>query len=241
MKNKSPQSDLRTLGLIAVPAVITLIVTLLRLTGELRHWSARWFSTDTGGPVPQGVSWLVGITWLAAPFGIYFAWRLAQAKNGPRSYGRALLFALLGLVVYLGYRYVLILIPIGFPHVLILIWLFWSIAAALQFLGWPALARTLLVYGLSARLPVAVIMFLAMLGSWGTHYDYVGIQWPPHFTSALIPRYLWLAFFPQLVAWVAYTIALGSLAGVIVTAIIRPKSGENSVSSNLPYEARVSK
>ena len=42
-----------------------------------------------------------------------------------------------------------------------------------------SLGRTLLAYGLAARIPVAGIMFLAMMGRWGTHYDYVGM--PPEF------------------------------------------------------------
>ncbi len=214
----------RSLRLIAVPAAITLGVTLLRLTGELRHWPARWFSTDTGGPVPQGVSWIVGITWLAIPFGIYFAFKLARGGDGPRSVGRALTCAAGGLLIFLGSRYLLALIPVKFPEILIFVWLFWALAAGLQFYGWPSLARVLLWYGLAARIPVAIVMFFAMLGNWGTHYDYVGIQWPSHFSPGFASRYLWLAFFPQLVAWVAYTTTLGSLAGVVATALIRPKS-----------------
>ncbi len=41
----TPRSILR---LIWIPAIISLGVTLLRLTGELRHWSERWFSRETG-------------------------------------------------------------------------------------------------------------------------------------------------------------------------------------------------
>lgn len=53
------------LRLVLVPEVISLLVTLLRLVGELRHWSERWFSSDTGGIVPSGSSRLIGITWFA--------------------------------------------------------------------------------------------------------------------------------------------------------------------------------
>jgi hypothetical protein len=44
-----------------------------------------------------------------------------------------------------------------------------------------------------------------------------------------VPRYLWLAFFPQLVAWVAYTVAVGTLAGVVALAIVRPRAIEARV------------
>lgn len=62
---------------------------------------------------------------------------------------------------------------------------------------------------------MAIVMLFAMLGHWGTHYDYVGTRIP----LSGIPRYLWLAFFPQLLAWVGYTITLGSVAGVLAISV----------------------
>ena len=73
------------------------------------------------------------------------------------------------------------------------------------------MGRTLLAYGLAARIPVAGIMFLAMMGRWGTHYDYVGM--PPEFQMSLWRGFLWLALFPQLVFWVLFTLVLGTLSG----------------------------
>ena len=70
--------------------------------------------------------------------------------------------------------------------------------------------------------PVVVIMLLAMRGNWGTHYDYVGM--PSAFQMALGPRFLWLAFFPQLVFWVGFTILMGTLAGSLaVVLLLRPR------------------
>jgi len=65
-------------------------------------------------------------------------------------------------------------------------------------------------------------MFFAMLGNWGTHYDYVGM--PPQFSMPPVTKYLWLALFPQLVAWVAYTVVVGTLAGVVALAVVRPRA-----------------
>ena len=79
--------------LILVPAVITLAVTLLRLVGELQHWSPRLFSREAGG-----AGALVGIVWLVPIFGIYFAIRLNQAGQGPASRGRAIGFAVAALL-----------------------------------------------------------------------------------------------------------------------------------------------
>src|SRR5208283_3297244 len=81
--------------LIAIPAVITLAVTILRLVGELKHWPTPWFNTAAGGGAA-----LVGISWLPIVFGPYFALKLATAGEGPVSMGKAMGFAFLSLVVY---------------------------------------------------------------------------------------------------------------------------------------------
>jgi hypothetical protein len=208
------------LRLIIVPAVITLAVTILRLVGELRHWPVKWFSTETGGVVPSGVSWVFGITWLAAIFGAYFALRFIRRGQKPKSLSRAVTFAVLGIVVFLVYRPMVLFLStaleVNFPHYLIVVWFFFALAGAIQYFGWPELFKVLVMYAYAARIPVAIVMFFAMLGYWGTHYDYVGMQFPLYG----LPKYLWLAFFPQLVAWIGFTIAVGSVAGVLVTALI---------------------
>jgi hypothetical protein len=207
--------------LIFWPAMVTLALTILRLTGELHHWSGKWFSTETGGTTPHGVSWVVGITWLAAPIGVYFAVRLTKAQQGPTSHSRALVLAALGLCMMVALRMFISTLPLSFPTILIPIWLFMAIAGIIQYFGWPALFRSLLLYGLAARIPVAVVMFLAMRGNWGTHYDYVGM--PPRFDMPLVPKFLWLALVPQLVFWVAFTIVAGSVCGALTTALVRLK------------------
>jgi hypothetical protein len=220
MERAHPANEPSVASLIAIPALISLAVTALRLAGELQHWSPRWFSSETGGVAPSGMSWLIGITWLALPFGAYFGFRLAAAGQGPESLRRA--FLCVGAAMVLLIAWILEVIPapnVGFPRVLIFIWLVMVIAAIIQLAGWPRLFKVLLAYGLVSRIPVAIIMFLAMRGNWGTHYDYVGMG--PQFQMSLLPRYLWLAFFPQLVFWVAYTIVMGSLAGVITSGVLR--------------------
>jgi hypothetical protein len=134
------------------------------------------------------------------------------------------LFGVLGLVIVFCSRFLFRIFPANFPEILIPLWLCWAAAAALQYFGWPSLFRVLLAYGFAARIPVALVMFFAMLGNWGTHYDYVGT--PLQFSMPLVPRYLWLAFFPQLVAWVSFTIVLGTLAGVLMHIVVRPRKSE---------------
>lgn len=199
-----------TWRLVAVPAAISLAVTLLRLFGERAGYSEQWFSTATQGIVPSGMTWLIGITWLAAPFGAWFAWRLARAGQGPASKGRAVLVALAGAAVaVVG---LLVFRPrLDFPGFLFYVWSVMAAAAALQFFGWPALARTTALYGLLARLPVAIIMFLAMRGGWNTHYDYKGIDFAQ--SLPLGERFVMLALVPQLVFWVGFTVVVGTLVG----------------------------
>jgi hypothetical protein len=205
------------------PALIAFVVTLLRLAGELRGWSEAWFSRATSGLVPVGaVSWLVGITWLALPFGAWLAWRLVRSGEAPGSAGRAVLVAVASVVVlYGGTRLVPLVLP-GFPAFLLAIWSVGVLAAALAWQAWPVLGRTLLVYGLLSRAVVALVMLLAMHGRWGTHYDYADMPrvqeapfWTAYFTFALVP---------QLVFWVAFTIVLGMLSGTVAAALARGRA-----------------
>lgn len=218
------KSQVRIFQLIWIPALISLGVTLMRLAGEIRGWSGAWFSKETGGTIPSGLSWIVGITWLALPFGAWFAWRLISAGLAPARPGRALSLAVGGTaLMYIGPRVVFPLVEgLGFPLLLIPIWSIAGVASVIAWTGWPALARVLAVYGLAARIPVAAVMALAMLGNWGTHYDYVGM--PPQFQMPFWPRFLWLAFVPQLVFWVGYTVIIGLFAGSVVAVLKRRRA-----------------
>jgi hypothetical protein len=202
------------------PALVALAVTLLRLAGELRGWSEAWFSRATSGLLPAGAaSWLVGITWLALPFGAWFAWRLLRSGTATPRAGRAVLVVAVALVVLYGGTRLVGRLGLGFPAFLLAIWTVGVLAAVLAFQAWPALGRVLLAYGLLSRAVVALVMFLAMRGRWGTHYDYADVprvQELPFGTA-----YVMLAFVPQLVFWVAYTIVVGMVAGAAVAFLRR--------------------
>jgi hypothetical protein len=202
--------------LILIPAVITLFVTFLRLAGELGHWSARWFSPETGGYIPSSWSFLVGITWLPIPFGAYFALKLLRSGMGPRKVRTAVVYSLVGIGVVAGGGYLvprfLQYVHAPWPQGLILIWLYMVIAAAVQLPGWYRLSQTLLYYGFASRIPVVIVMFLALHGNWGTHYDYVGL---PEFHEI---GFFWQASGPQLIFWPSFTVVLGVLSGSITAA-----------------------
>jgi hypothetical protein len=217
MSSHNSNNGLSITQLIAVPAIITLAVTILRLVGELLHWSPALFSPKVGG----GGS-LVGIAWLAPIFGIYFAIKLSHAGAGPGSIGRAIGFSLLALVIFVAGGFAL---RAGeskaVPPLLLLGLAFMAVSAFVPRTGWPALFKVLLAYAFAARIPVLVVMFFAMKGNWGTHYDVA----PDRFASVgLWTKYLELAVLPQMTLWMAFTTILGSLFGLVASVFVRRPS-----------------
>jgi hypothetical protein len=201
--------------LILVPALVTLCVTLLRLAGELLNGSPTLFSRAVGGGAA-----VVGIVWLVPVFGVYFALRLAR-EGASASPGRAAAFAALGAVAFV------LLAGIGFqrPTASRSQFLFIGAGAVLGTLvarrGWPRLWRTLLAYGLAARLPVVVVILLGVLNGWNTHYDT-----PPPGLPALDPVSRWVAIgvIPQLTVWMAVTVLAGMLCGAAGLALASARS-----------------
>jgi hypothetical protein len=201
---------------LVVPAVVTLAVTLLRLTGELRGWSTRLFGDSGGGGA------LVGIVWLVPLFGAYFGYRLAAQGATARAgavIARALFAAVLvvacgaftGLVLRLG--------QISQAGVLMLAL---CVGAWVAYRGFPALGRTLLLYGLAARLPVMVVMLVAILVRWQTHYNA-----PPPALQNMGPLAKWvlIAVLPQTFMWIPFTIIVGAFFGglALLGARLRPR------------------
>ena len=174
---QSPSGNrVRISRLILIPSVITLAITLLRVVGELRHWS----------------------------------------PEGPVGVGRAIGLAVLGLAVLVGGSILTIAPQIHLPGKQLIGLLLMVAAAALQFRTWPALSKALLAYGYAARIPVAIVMFFAIRGNWGTHYEAL----PPGFSDmSFWPKYVQIGLIPQLVFWVAFTMIVGTLFGSIATAI----------------------
>jgi hypothetical protein len=202
--------------LVLIPGLITLAVTLLRLLGELQHWPRALFNPEAGGP------WsIIGIAWLAPIFGIYFAARLSSSGRGPTSAWRANGCAIFAVVVIIALAYLGSVQHIqgSFRGRLIYIWCVSAMAALVTLPGWPALFKALVAYAYAARIPVAVLMFFAFRGHWGTHYDALPPDLPPGY--GLFGKYLLLGFFPQLIFWAGYTVVSGMLLGSITAAVLR--------------------
>jgi hypothetical protein len=199
--------------LIAVPALITLAITILRLVGERQGWSKLWFNPEAGGGLAP-----IGIVWLVPIFGVYFAIKLASAGEGPASAGRAALFAFLGIVVVVGGSLVAFRVSQpGAPLGLLLAGIAAIVAIVIQRKPWPALFKTLLAYGFAARIPVTIIMFFAIRGNWGTHYDVP----PPNFPAEMgwFQKFILIGALPQLVFWITFTLLVGALFGAAAVAL----------------------
>jgi hypothetical protein len=200
-----PIAALSIRRLIVAPAVITLAVTLLRLIGELQHWSPKLFSREAGG-----AGALVGIVWLVPIFGIYFAIRLNQAGLGPTNRGRAIGFAVAALLAEAALVFAISKVSPNIVATVVLVNLASLIPLWIAYRGWPELGKVEAIYGLAARIPVALLMFVAMAANWGTHYE-LG---PPGFPEmSLLSKWFVIGFLPQLSLWIAFTVIVGSLFG----------------------------
>lgn len=222
MADQNSSTQVSVLHVILVPGLITLAVTILRLVGELQHWSKLLFN-----PSPRGGGALVGITWLAPIFGIYFALKLAGAGARPASLGKAIGFTLLGLVVMAGG---VVLEGLSLAHGYALLaggLVLMAAAAVIPLAGWSALTKTLIAYGYAARVPVAILMYFAIQGQWGTHYDAT----PSNLRQmSFWPKYLLIGLAPQLIFWIGFTVIAGSLFGIIAVALFRRQAATPATS-----------
>jgi len=203
-------------SLITIPAVITLGITILRLVGELEHWPKPWFNDAAGR-----ASAIVGISWLPSIFGPHCAETLARAGEGPSSVGKAIGLALAGFVVVVlggviagiaATKLNFNLAGTGFLVILI--------AGFIARLGWRALGNVMFAYAFAARIPVLIVMFIAMRANgglgWGTHYDVV----PPNFHSlGFGVKFFYFALVPQMTLWIGFTVVVGSIFGAIAAAV----------------------
>src|SRR5262245_48392967 len=198
---------------IAIAGSITLIVTLLRLIGEVQGWSDHLFSREPGGGYG-----LIGISWLVLPFGWVFGRHLVRAGEAPASRVAAVVWPLLTIALAVG---LLSLLQHFLPQPTLESFLIASaigpVCATIAYRGWPALWRTNLWYGIAARIPVMIITPIAVLNHWGTHYEKLAPGSPDLAVGA---RILVLCI-AQVVFWLPFTVLLGGLIGGIAALVTR--------------------
>lgn len=160
---------LSTARLLLVPALATLALTQLRLTGDLLGIS---------GFAPFQIGWLVPI------FGAYFALHLAKYGRRAPAPWRLFKSSLLPLACFGAGLLLLRPTSGGMAAVSLL-----SIVLIRQ--SWPALGSLLLGYALAARLPVVITMLGATLNGWETVYDVS----PYNVLAGLLPQLtIWIGF-----------------------------------------------
>ena len=224
--------------LIMVPALIALAITIIRLVGELAGGSSTLFNREAGG---GGA--LVGIVWLVPIVGVYFAVKLVRQGLGPASAGKVVVLAVAGLVIA-GVATGLIFSFFGDPNVSVSfggaigqqlgIAIVSLVVVLILRKGWPAFFQTMLSYAFASRIPVLIVMLMAMLGDWGTHYE-LG---PPGYPEmGFLTKYILIALFPQMTFWIMFTMVVGTLFGGVAAALVRPKvTGEAEVDVAQPLE-----
>jgi hypothetical protein len=149
----------------------------------------------------------------------YFAWKLVQSGHGPASLGRAIGIPVLAFILIPAT--IAVALKVALPYRVAVLGVGSIVAALVGLRAWPALGRTLLAYGLAARIPVVVIMLVAILGNWGTHYE-LG---PPSFPEmAALPKWFWIGLLPQLTFWIAFTVVIGGFVGGLTALATRRRA-----------------
>jgi len=201
-------------GLLAVAAIVTTIVTVVRVVGEIQGWDPMWFSKEPGGGLAG-----VGITWLVPLFGFVFGRRLAQGGSRPPFvasffvplFGVAVIVAAAILIgtQYRGeeLRANLQYLVNGAP-----------VVALLGLFAWPRACLVNLAYAVMARVPVIVVQYLdAQNPAWQTHYGKVH----PDLPAMSADERLWLLTQTQLGIWIPFTVLLGGAFAALGAATVR--------------------
>ncbi len=219
MSDKSRPS---TWSLIAIPALISLVVTILRLVGELQGWNDQLFSNVAPGGEPKP-GW-VGISWLIPVFGFWFGFKLRRAYGEPDHLPAVFVRLIVALAIVIGGFFGLSALGLVFtpdadnpgePRGLGYLLLLAVISLFVGMSAWWRLGRTLLLYGFAARIPVVIVTWLALENGWDTHYTKLPVGVPAAEGNEL----LFALCTPQLTIWPIFTVIAGGLFGALGAAV----------------------
>lgn len=196
-----------------IAGLITLLVTAVRLVGELQGWGALWFGGNTAG-----AGALVGIVWLVPVFGFWFGRRLQRAGLGPASVRRAFVAPLVGVLGAIAVTAVsLLALPIEKATVFHVMTVAWPLAGLAALWAWPRLFGTNLLYGVLARAPIVALTYYAIAEGWDTHHTALA-EGAPKFDDAGRAQILTLA---QVCLWLPFTALVGGVFGALGAATMR--------------------
>ena len=203
----------RVLPLLLVAFLLTTIVSVVRLIGEMQGWDARWFGSAAGGAMSP-----FGIVWLVPLFGFLFGRRLAHDDKPP--FVASFFVPAFGLVALVGAGAWLATQLEGQE---LRKWLGYYVylgpaVALLALFAWPRAFLVNLGYGLLARIPVVVIQWLDIKNGWQTHYGKVHPKLPADLTA---DDRLWLLTTAQGAFWVPFTLLLGGAFAALGAATVR--------------------
>jgi len=201
---------------ILVPAIVSLVITLVRLAGELMHWNPTFFSRAGGG-----AGAVVGIVWLVPILGIYFAIKLRDVGDRPAGLLRGFGFVVLAGLVPLATGFLGSALGLRAIQILGLVCVALFVSILVVKPAWPSLARLLWFYGLAARIPVILVMLVAIFGDWGTHYD---VTTPELASLPPLIKWLLIAVLPQITLWMGFTVVCGMVFGLLTMAVAGKKS-----------------
>lgn len=204
---------MKTLRLVAVPVLITVLLSAVRLAAEVNGWIA----SDSGGALHP-----LGISWLPFVFGIWFAVRIARTGSRPRTSAIRVVAPVLLLAVFacIPWQFAPFFeadhSDVTYARLRVAVLTLATIATAAMladFAMWPKLAWTMLCYAVPSRLFVFALTWFAKLQpDWDTHYTKFG---PPGIERDL-PETLVATAIAQGGFWVPFTVVCGVAAGAAI-------------------------
>jgi hypothetical protein len=203
----------RLLPLLGIASLVTLVVTVVCVIGELQGWAAGWFQAVSRSPWnPFGIAALVPL------FGFLFGRRLALCGSRPQFVAAFFvpMFAVVLLAGVGGYmrkelegetlRSAIGYLAYGGPA-LVLLALF----------AWPRAFLVNLAYAVLARAPVVIVQYLDVQNGWQTQYGKAHPKLPPMTAD----ERFWFLATMQGTVWVPFTILLGGGCAALGAATVR--------------------
>ncbi|MFY9344633.1 MAG: hypothetical protein WAT39_19225 [Planctomycetota bacterium] len=200
-------------GAVFIAALISLVVTLVRLLGEQQKWAPALFGTSSGG---GGA--ILGITWLVLPFGFWFGRRLAQNGHRPASTGKSLLLPLLGFGLAIGVGMTVFNLDLSWHTRAWCMNIGTALAGLLAFVAWRRCWFVCAFYGVLARVPVIVVQYVSLEKGWDNHFA----KGPPGSDPADL---LFLLTLAQAVFWpFAFTTLVGGFFAALGALTVKKQA-----------------